>query len=279
MKKSWLLLLLLGTALLSLPGCSSPGAWRESRVLGNAASALYLARQYDGAIIASRNGDSARLAAAIEKIEQLGGTHDLAALRLNAAEGLVRDATSLDFAAQKLRGDGAQKLQQQATQKYRLALKLAPGFASRDPQLLNALGYFLAERGSTPADWRQAEKLTRAALARWNELGKEASDSSWLQFSRANTRDSLAWALYRKREYSAALQQQLAAVDEARRSAPRIGEKVPAELSFHLAEIYRASGLLKNAAREYQNALQVEPQHSPSQRALEELKESHRLKP
>jgi tetratricopeptide (TPR) repeat protein len=246
---------------------------RASRVLQNAARAVLTGQIYDRAAIAIRDNNEAALESAQRDLQ-------FVAPRL-AAEQMVAQAVDLDSRAftekDKTR---AAKLRAQAGEKYRAALAIDPNFDSKNPETLNALGYFLAERGTSTPDFQTAEKLTRRALEIWDELVEAASGTvipgtdqvlQVRRFLRANTRDSLAWALFRQGEYSQALKEQKASLEEAESAGAKIGQKVSADLYYHLGEIYRA---LKNsgAARtQFQKALELEPDHELSQRALKAL--------
>ena len=149
----------------SLGGCagsgSTPGgaleSLRQNVVLQNAARAALTGKVFDRAAIAVRNGDENALQNATSELEKIDP--------LAAAEQLVNAALWLDSRAHNEKNSALKNdLENQAAQKYRQALKIAPNFPSQDATLLNALGYFLADRGTSPADFQTAEKLTRAAL-------------------------------------------------------------------------------------------------------------------
>jgi len=255
---------LLFPALLSMPlflgGCTSDGstlaALRENPILRNAARAVLMGKAFDRAAIARRNG-------------------------LAVAEQMVTAAAQLDRRAQ-LSKDQTQKktLEAQANQKYREALRILPDFPSRNADLLNALGYFLADRGDSKNDFQTAERLTRASLTLWDASVKEVEGTPMSgeilaarKFMRANTRDSLAWALFRQGKFQNAKAEQLNALKEAEVSAGQINEKVPADLYFHLGGIERALKNFGAARKQYEAALKVEPKHAPSTNALKLLPE------
>jgi tetratricopeptide (TPR) repeat protein len=200
----------------------------------------------------------------------------------------------LDSQAQRFEGDAREVVRKRSAAQYRSAQRLTPKFDSEDPTLLNALGYFLAERGQTPDDFREAERLTRRALqlhdklltppsvdvdappidtptARraledWARRGGQAAN----EFSRANTRDSLAWALFRQKRFEEAAREQERAVRDAQNSHREAGQPMPPELHFHLGEIYRALKREADARRQYEQAVRLDPD-DPSRSALEEL--------
>jgi tetratricopeptide (TPR) repeat protein len=273
------LLCLVPTAALALSGCAPKdgAAWQEelrgTPVLQKAARAFLTGQIYDRATLALRDGNEAALQSAQDDLQ-------IVAPQL-AAEQAVRSAALLDDRAQGEKdATRASALRERAAKKYREALEIEPNFDSRDPDLLNALGYFLADRGTNTSDFQTAEKLTRRSLEIWNDLVKDAEDTALpgtnqllavRRFLRANTRDSLAWALFRQGKYPAAQKAQESAVDEAARTAPLLKQKVPADLYYHLGEILRAQGKLPQAAAQYRKALSVEPEHKLAARALKLL--------
>jgi len=245
-------------------------------VLWHAARASAVGNAYNRARDAARNADRAALADAMDDLRQLKAASRAEPLALAAAEELVSQAGMLDMQAQNLKGAQAKSMQAQAALQYREAQRLSPRFASSDPNLVNSLGYFLAERGSTPADFREAERLTRRSLQIYDEQIKRLEDEEDAEFaskvfSRANTRDSLAWALYRQRRYEEALREQQQAIFEATLATKANAEPVPAELHFHLGEIYRALKRWDQAREQYDTALELKPEYSEAQQALKQL--------
>lgn len=266
-------------ALLAIPfalsGCARDGstlaALRENPIIRNAARAVLIGKIHDRATIAARDGDKEALAAAAD---ELGKIDPVA-----AAEQLVLAGVELDQQAM-LSEDPKRKqtLEAQASEKYRQAMRIAPEFPSRNASLLNALGYFLADRGHEKNDFQTAERLTRASLKIWDESIAQVEDAplsgllaAQQKFSRANTRDSLAWALFRLGKFQAAKTEQTNSLKEAQAFAGEINQEVPADLYFHMGEIEKA---LKNplaAFKNYEAALKSEPDHAPSLSALESL--------
>jgi tetratricopeptide (TPR) repeat protein len=264
---------------LALGGCARNGAsWqdelRNQPILQKTARAFLTGQIYDRATIALRDGKEAALQSAQDELQRV-------APQL-AAEQAVRAAALLDDRAQHEKdAERAAALRERAAKKYREALAIDPHFDSRDPDLLNALGYFLADRGTSTADFQNAEQFTRRALAIYDQAIASLPDSALspmrnalaqARYARAVApHDSLAWALFRQGKYSEAQKEQEAAVAEAARSATFLKRKVPADLYYHLGEIYRAQGKPEQAAAQYEKALAVEPNHKPSQRALKAL--------
>jgi tetratricopeptide (TPR) repeat protein len=266
----------IGAAFLS--GCAGSGntpdaleSLRENTVLQNAARAVLTGKVFDRAAIAVRNGDENALQNATDELEKINP--------LAAAEQLVKGALWLDVRAMNEKNPALKtELETEAAQKYRQALKIAPTFPSQNAMLLNTLGYFLADRGTSPKDFRTAEKLTRAALKLLDAeiAGIEGTPLSGTlltikKFERAQTaRDSLAWALFRQKKFEAARKEQIAAITESKANLPA-GQKISAELYFHLAEIERALKNVFAAKANYEAALQVEPDHAPSLSGLRSL--------
>lgn len=299
---------------LSLSGCTSVRAPIGGRVGGQASAEPGLARSWaevwqrvrqavavgkasDERFLAARNNNSERFARA-----QL----DLALLQLYSpaeAEARRGQAWSTQLAQAQSPDDKA-RLQASEVASYRRALELSPDgeFSSRDPDLLNALGYFLADKGSSRDDFERAERLARQALKEQDkalsearEQGEDSTEFLSARYSRSNTRDSLAWALFKQAQANAgdprrasqlleqAQREQQAAVDEARQSLSALKDSalasppsMSAELLYHLAMILRAqsSGPLASAhesqARDLlREAVALDPQFHAAREALE----------
>jgi tetratricopeptide (TPR) repeat protein len=285
-------------ALVVLSGCASPEAGSSGHELWKrVARAVALGRAYDRGVLAARSGDEESLARASERIAQLspGASGRLRRQApLSPAEEAVVDAlrwsSRAELASRAVAsappGSAAlvraqMALEQTRTreaQAYRRAQRLQPRFSSPDPQKLNALGYFLAERGEAKADFLEAERLTRLSLREWDALVEAETDPrarvDWA-FSRANTRDSLAWALYRLGRHEEAAREQEKALAEARSSieeaADRFGQALPmpSELHYHLDAIYRALGREKEARAQFEEALRLSPTDEAARRALQ----------
>lgn len=134
------------------------------------------ARSYDRGLSALRRGDDDALLAVANEMRASGAEREaqrlvLAAIErdkrpstLSAAERAVMMASALDSQAQRFEGAARDALRERSAAEYRNAQRSMPKFNSDDPMLLNALGYFLAERGESAEDFREAERLTRRAL-------------------------------------------------------------------------------------------------------------------
>ncbi len=120
-------------------------------------------------------------------------------------------------------------------EKYQLAERIARDCLKKNPDspdALNYLGYTFAER-NTNLD--EAEKLIRRAL----ELKPENRDYQ----------DSMAWLLYRRKQYKEALEW----MKKAMSSRPE--EAFSATIYDHAGDIYHALGDVKNAVRCWKEAV------------------------
>lgn len=114
----------------------------------------------------------------------------------------------------------------------REALRLAP----KAPETLNALGYTLADKGTTGADFEEALRLTRQAA--------EAAPEE------PNILDSYGWALYKTGDLAGAHRVLREAVDRAPDQP---------ELRYHLGAIYQKLGQKEHAILEFDRALLLKP--------------------
>ncbi|MBV9864999.1 MAG: tetratricopeptide repeat protein [Abitibacteriaceae bacterium] len=267
-------------------GCNAPqeagsGKVAFSPVLRNAARAVLVGRAYDRVVKAGQDDDSAALDSAYAELQHLGAVDRQAtSLAHMAAEQAVTQASHLDMDAEKLEGAARDLQRTYAATLYRRALHLEPDYNSTDPNNLNALGYFLAERGTTAADFKESERLVRRSLQLWDQQIAEADkaglspldnllgQANLLKLERAITRDSLAWALYRQGQYEQARREQEDAVNEAKTESAKGIAKMDPELYYHLGEIYRALNRTEDAKQQYQAALKLDANHQASKQAL-----------
>lgn len=255
----------LALGLLTFAGCAaSPQGAPTPRSL---AASFAAGHAYDDAQLALQSGDDARLAAAgrnyTRALNQIPGSAPLREVFTGVVPQLVESGMTLDLQAQVAAPLDSARLGERALQKYRAASALlprdpAPG--SVDGQWLNAIGYSLAERGTSRADLLRAEQLTRLALAEWDRQIKKLSANdprrANLEAGRfSGPLDSHAWALFRLGRFEEAVKQQEKVMDFARENP----DVLTAELPFHLAEIYRALGRDEDARREYNAALTLNP--------------------
>lgn len=236
---------------LSLGGCTSQS---DEMVRGVAAS-LVAARSFDRAKSAIVRDDAAALERAGNQMRRaaLAGSNPRLAGVL--ASELTLQANLLLAQASQVSGAEKNRLSEKSNLKYRAALAFAPqnqAHKSLDARTLNALGYFLADKGSTHADFERAAALTRAAYQNWDMSGK-FTDSN--ELGRAvNAQDSYAWALFKLGKYEEALAQQKKVWDIV--SGMGMAD-VTADIPFHLGEIYRALGQNKRARVAYEIALRL----------------------
>lgn len=266
-------------------------------------------RAYDRGLLAYHREDDDALVAAANDLRQAGAQREAQRLLFSAAqrdeqpptysaaERAVAIASALDTQALSFKGVVREQMRARAASEYRSAQRLMPKFDSTNPILLNALGYFLAERGQTPQDFVEAERLTRRALQLFDGKLKQASASAktpddrraldnWMsdatraadELSRANTRDSLAWALFRQKRFEEAAREQEQAMRDAQKSSREVAQPMSPELHFHLGEIYRALKRDKDARRQYEAALRLDPD-DPSRAALETLNQGAQPNP
>lgn len=287
MKSNLLFRLTFGLCLLPLlGGCAADGgqstlarSWSE--VLQRAGRAVAVGRAYDRGVVAARRDDTAGFIHSSEQLRRAGAGPEAIQLAgqttLNEAERLIQIGAVYHSMSASVPAAQQQIFLRQANENYRKAQQQAPNFDSPDPIKLNALGYFLAERGDTPRDWQEAERLTRRSMQLWNEalaqMPAQHLQRSLFRFQRANTRDSLAWALFRQGRYAEARTEQEAAIQEAEhvQRTDRITSEVSPELYFHLGEIYRAMKLWTKARRQYETALKIQPADAASRAALNAL--------
>ena len=250
----------LGLSLLA--GCATqPTAPTDARGL---AASFAAGRAYDNTQSALRSGDDAGL-------RQSSAQYARASARIKDGQELGKAVWPIVVAGMRLdRQSNAAllvdrpRLQAQALTKYRAAgafLPANPTPGSVDADTLNLVGYQLADRGTTRADWERAEQLTRLALAEWDTQLKSVAkdDPKRLQMETERTigpLDSHAWALFRLGRYKEALKQQEKVLKFARSNSVPLTADVP----FHLAEIYRALGRDEDARREYEEALSRNPE-------------------
>lgn len=110
----------------------------------------------------------------------------------------------------------------------------------KDPEVLNSLGYFYAERG----------KNLKEALVLLEEAVRRSPHAYHIV-------DSLGWAYFK-----------LGRLEDARRELERalvLGGRRDPEVRYHLAVVYEALGLRALALREVRASLRLDPFHAPAQ--------------
>ena len=163
-----------------------------------------------------------------------------AALTEKKDTGRLKNA-GLYFAASDLGNEP-----QSAFTALRAALQVAP----KDPELLNALGYTLADRGTTPAELNEAVELTLRAVK--------------LTPGNPMTLDSYGWALVKQGK-------DLAGAKRALQEAVDLASD-EAELRYHLGVAHGRSGENDAARIELRRALWLQPDHREARAALDALK-------
>ncbi len=269
--------LFLALPLVLLGGCAAQnGAANTDSLLTRVAQSIVGGKAYDRAVVAARDGDDAAFLRAERDVERAGGEFSAPGASSLAGQA-VQMAMDFGQKAQKSSDANAEIWHQKEAEQYRRALRLGAA-RSDNPEILNAIGYFLAERGTSAADFKQAEQMTRKSLKLWQELVDGATletSRAVYRFSMANVRDSLAWALFRQNRLPEAAQEQERAINEATQAAQKSGNglwsKMPPELPYHLGEIYRAQTRVQDAAQQYQRALKLDPNFADAQRALKKL--------
>lgn len=239
-------------ALFALTSCDSSQNSAETTTLSTretwktALSATQIGRVFDAAASALKNGDYETLQQKAQRLRELGATREAQML----AENVVVDAMRDDMSATSLSTAQKQEIEAQAAKKYRAALQMSPDFPSKNWMILNALGYFLADRGTTPPDFRQAEELTRRALKILDsQIGASPTPDEAL--SRATVRDSVAWSLFRQKKFDQAWSEQKKAVAEAKSAQVSSGNsdsQTMNELNSHLQQIEKSLGFASHKA-------------------------------
>ncbi len=176
------------------------------------------------------------------------------------------EAAQNDFVAQNVSAGLERDLARlESNRQYRGALAFLPSDQSKwrslDPQTLNALGYFLADRGRNRADFERAEKLTALAM----ELSP--SNSSIERYSRAvGPGDSHAWALFRLGRIKEAFKAQAEVISTMGTSQVAEESRIPADIAYHWGAICRVAGREDAARDAFQYALTQNP--SPEVREI-----------
>ena len=131
-----------------------------------------------------------------------------------------------------------------ALRAYREALRLDPA----NPILQNALGYTLADKGTTKKEWQEAVLHTKAAVT--------ALPSEGIVL------DSYGWALYKTGDIPGANRVLQEAVDLASDIA---------EVHYHLACVYLKEKNTERARLELQRAQRLRPEYPEAEAALKSL--------
>jgi Flp pilus assembly protein TadD len=132
------------------------------------------------------------------------------------------------------------------------ALREAYRLQPDDPETINALGYTLADKGTTREEIDEAVVLTRRAA-------KMDVDNPAL---RAMILDSFGWALFKRDDKEGARR-------VLRQAADLLGDN--AEVHYHLGVVYGALGQTADAELELNRALQIQPKYPEAEKAKASL--------
>lgn len=280
-----------GLLLLGITGCGGPASRPDADILGNGfrdmVRGVAAGRAYDRALLAQQRGDDAAYVKATTKLQNTGAPGAsawAASLTLSRAEDEVARGVALDTLARNQPPAVRKKWELRAMESYRRALVFAPDFQSENPDLLNALGYTLADRGETSKDFQDAEKLTRRSLDTLQKM--IAKTESGPVLGQANLRalryavasgphDSLAWALFKLKRYDEALKEQERAIADAKANRPSglfsdRADSLP-DLLYHLGAIHAALSQKDKARAAFDEALQIQPDHAEAKAARAKL--------
>lgn len=143
--------------------------------------------------------------------------------------------------------------QTHAIDNARLALHYDPN----SPELLNLLGYLLADNDQ---DLKIAEQYISQALRTVREQNHDADDPSFV--------DSYGWVLYKQQNYTAAVDALSQAVDSLPDEIPPDSRKV---FYYHLGAAYRKAGLVEKARYALERALYYDPNYAEAQTEVNAL--------
>ncbi len=225
------------------------------------------ARAFDNASVDLAHGDLKAVEEAGRALDARiqGGSRTSLNVALAWMTARLPEASISDTIAQySPPGIGRDQARRDANRSYRAALAFLPGDPKKwrgvEAQTLNALGYFLAERGRDRADFERAEKLTALSLELW-----PARDSAQRTARALGPGDSHAWALFRQGRTAQALQAQMEVMQAAGEESKKYGAP-PAGVIYHWGAICRVAGR-EDAAREaFEFALRQNP--SPELREI-----------
>lgn len=260
MKRFLFALPLAVAAAVALSGCSAQTPADEARSL---AASFVAGRAFDRSQSALKSGDDAAL-------KNAGRSYGRAARAIEDKGVLLVGVQSVTAAAMQLEAQAKfAPLSQQnamfarALEKYRAAsafLPTNPKPGEVDADTLNMVGYPLADRGTTRADWERAAQLTKLSLAESDKQIEASAPGSRerLQLEAGRTLgalDSHAWALFKLGKINEALEKQEKVIAFVAKNPGTLSAEIP----YHMAEIYRAAGRDDDAREQYGQALQLSP--------------------
>ncbi len=251
-------ILALPVALL-LAGCN---AQTPNPTSGIAAS-FVAGRAFDRSQTALKSGNDKALQNAGRKYARAAGQLEDKGVLLAGVQPITLAAMRLELQAKYAPLSQRDALMKGALEKYRAAsafLPANPRPGQVDAETLNMVGYPLADRGTTRADWQRAAQLTRLSLAEWDRQIKPLAPGSRerLQLEAARTigaLDSYAWSLFKLGRTGEALQKQEKVMAFAEKNPGQLNAEIP----YHMAEIYRAAGRDDDAQQQYGAALGLSP--------------------
>ena len=257
------LLLLAPFAGLTLAGCGASSTQTTANPARGIAASFVAGRAFDRSQSALKSGNEAALQAAGRRFASAAQDIDDRGILLAGVKPISQAGTILELRAKYSPLAQREVLLKQALAKYRAAsafLPADPKLGSVDADTLNQVGYPLADRGTTRADWERGAQLTRLSLAQWdkqiNALSPDDPQRQRLQAARTvGALDSYAWSLFRLGRVGEALQKQEKVMAFVRENP----NSMSAEVSYHMAEIYRAAGREDEAEEQYRAALGLSP--------------------
>ncbi len=260
--------LLLPIAALILSGCGATSTQTPAAEMRGLAASFVAGRAFDNTQLALKSADNA-------KLQRAGRQYGNALTAIDDKGRLLDGIATVTAAAQELENDAKEAslahrdaLLQRALAKYRAAsafLPANPKPGTVSASTLNMIGYPLADRGTTRADWQRAAQLTKLSLAEWDKQIKALApdDKERLDLQAARTLgalDSYAWALFRLGRVGEAEKAEEQVIAFVRQHPVIINTgQYNAEIPYHMAEIYRAAGREDDAEEQYKTALDLNP--------------------
>lgn len=246
-------------------GCSAQNTPDQARGL---AASFVAGRAFDRTQTALKSGDDAALQSAGRNYARAAGQLENQGVLLAGVAPVTLAAMRLELQAKYAPLAQRDALMQGALEKYRAVsafLPTNPRPGQVDAATLNMVGYPLADRGNTRADWQRAAQLTQLSLDEWDKQIKastpESKERLQLETSRTlGALDSHAWALFRLGRVGEALQKQERVIEFVR-GHPQVMNtpQYSAEIPYHMAEIYRTAGRDDDAREQYGRALALNP--------------------
>ena len=268
-------LLFLPLASVICAGCAATSMPAPAPSMRGLAASFAAGRAFDRASAALKSDDDRALQSAGKRYARASARIDDKGVLLGAVAMVSAAAMQLEDAAKSAPPKQREALLKRALDKYRAASDFLPANPKSDganANALNMIGYPLADRGTTRADWERAAQLTKLSLAQWDkDIRALPPDSPQrLNFRAARTLgalDSYAWSLFRLGRIEEAVTQQEQVIEFARKNPVIINnDQYAAEKPYHMAEIYRAAGREADAQEQYKTALDLRPDAELAQR-------------